>query len=35
MRTCFHLTSKIWATRADSVGSEIKAYEEGIFGERY
>ena len=35
MRTCFRLISQVWAIQTDSTGSEIKAYEEGIFGDHY
>ena len=35
LRECFPLLGEVRTTRTDDTGLEIKAYEEGIFGERY
>ena len=35
LRECFPLLGEVWTTWTDGTDSEIKAYEEGIFGGRY
>ena len=35
LRGCFSLRGEVGTIRTDLTASEIKAYEEGIFGERY